>query len=325
MKAAVRTSYGPPDVLTIQEVDTPVPGDADVLVEVHATTVNRTDCGYLRGMPRVGRLGYGVRGPKHPILGNEFAGRVVAAGAEVGSYTVGDDVFGYNESTMGAHAEYMTVPASGMMARMPAGMSYEAAAPTAEGAHYALNILRKAHVRPGTRVMVYGATGAIGSAAVQLAKHLGADVTAVCGTDHVALVQSLGPDRVIDYQKDDFTTGDGNYDFVIDAVGKSTFGVCKPLLKPGGTYCSSDLGPRWENPFLALWTPRFGEKKVMFPIPRTSREDMEYLKGLVETGAFTPVMDRTYPLDRIVEAFTYVETGTKVGNVVITVRDGQDA
>jgi NADPH:quinone reductase-like Zn-dependent oxidoreductase len=324
MKAAVRSRYGSPDVITLQEVEAPVPNDDEVLIEVQATTVNRTDCGYLRGMPRVGRLAYGIRGPKHPILGNEFAGRIVAIGAEVGSYAVGDDVFGYNEATFGAHADYLAMPASGMMAVMPAGLSYTDAAPTAEGAHYALNILRKAHVGPGTRMMVYGATGAIGSAAVQLAKHMGAEVTAICGTDHMAFVQSLGPDRVIDYMKDDFTSGDqGTYNFVFDAVGKRTFGECKPMLKPGGIYCSSDVGPRWENVYLALWTMRFGEHKLIFPIPRTSREDMDYLKGLVESGAFRPVIDRTYPLDRIVEAFRYVETGMKVGNVVITVRDQQ--
>ena len=252
-----------------------------------------------------------------------FAGRVAAVGGAVASFRVGDDVVGYNDSRFGGHAEFVTMPESGMVAVMPPGLSYLEAAPIAEGAHYALNNLRAARVGPGHRVIVYGATGAIGSAAVQLAKHMGAGVTAVCATPHLDLVASLGPDRVVDYTREDFTRiGREEYDLVFDAVGKTTFGAFKPLLKPGGIYCSTDLGPRWENPFLALWTPRFGPKKVIFPIPRNTREDLDYLIGLVESGALRPVIDRTYPFAQIVEAFRYVETGQKIGNVVITVRDG---
>jgi NADPH:quinone reductase-like Zn-dependent oxidoreductase len=213
----------------------------------------------------------------------------------------------------------MTMPEVGMMARMPSNLTHEEAAPTAEGAHYALGNLRKAGVGPGQRVLVYGATGAIGSAAVQLAKHLGAEVTAVCATPQLELVRSLGADRVVDYTTEDFTRSGGEYDLVFDAVGKSSFGACRKLLGPGGIYSSTELGFLWQNPLLALWTSRFGKHRVTFPIPRTSREDMEFLRGLVETGAFRPVIDRRYPLDQIVEAFRYVETGQKTGNVVITV------
>jgi NADPH:quinone reductase-like Zn-dependent oxidoreductase len=213
----------------------------------------------------------------------------------------------------------MITPERGMLAHMPDDLSYEEAAPTAEGAHYALKNIRTANVKAGQHVLVIGASGAIGSASVQLLKHFGAKVTAVCGTRHVELVRSLGADRVVDYTSEDFTRTGQTYDFVLDAVGKSSFGACRRLLTPGGIYCSSELGRFGQNPFLALWTSRFGSRKVIFPIPRTSKDDMEFLKGLVESGAFRPVIDRRYPLDEIVEAFRYVGTGRKTGNVVITV------
>ncbi len=322
MKAAVHTRYGAPGVIALKEIDPPVPKDNEVLIEVHATTVNRTDCAIMRGKPTFSRLFYGVRRPRHQALGCEFAGRITAVGKAVTSFKAGDDVVGYNDSRFGGHAEYVTMPESGMLAPKPPGLSYLEVAPIAEGAHYALNNLRAAGVGPRHRVIVYGATGAIGSAAVQLAKHLGAGVTAVCATPHLDLVRSLGPDRVVDYTREDFTRiGEGEYDLVFDAAGKRTFGACKRLLKPGGIYTSTELGPRWENTWLALWTSRFGQKKVIFPIPRTTRQDLDYLIGLVESGDFRPVVDRTYPFDQILEAFRYVETGQKIGNVVITVRD----
>jgi NADPH:quinone reductase-like Zn-dependent oxidoreductase len=318
MRAAVYTKYGPPDVLEVKEVANPTPGDDEVLVKVYAATVNRTDCGVLRAKPFLIRFFYGLRRPKHTILGNEFAGRVASVGKDVTLFRVGDDVFGYDDATFGAHAEYMTMPEDGMMTSMPAGLTHEEAAPTAEGAHYALNNIRKANVASGQCVLIYGATGAIGSAAVQLAKHYGADVTAVCRTEQVDLVRSLGADRVVDYTKEDFTQIGHEYDFVFDAVGKSSFGACRKLLKPGGIYCSTDLGFLAQNPILALWTSRFGSRKVIFPIPKTSKKDMVFLKELIETGRFRPVIDRRYPLEHIVAAFRYVETGQKTGNVVIT-------
>jgi NADPH:quinone reductase-like Zn-dependent oxidoreductase len=233
-------------------------------------------------------------------------------------------VFGYNDAVFGAHAEYKTMPGEGMLAHMPANMTYDEAAPIVEGAHYALSDIRKANVTSGQSVMINGTTGAIGSAAVQLAKHYGADVTAVCDTGNMELVKSLGADRIIDYTKEDFTRDRETYDFVFDAVGKSSFGKCKKLLKSGGIYCSSDLGFLWQNPFLALWTSRFGSKKVILPIPKSSKQDLVFLKGLVEKGKFKPLIDRRYPLEDIVEAYTYVEKGHKIGNVVITLDRGND-
>ena len=322
MKAVVYTRYGPPDALELKEVDKPVPSDNEVLIRVHATTVNRTDCAALRGKPMLARVVYGLRGPRNTILGNEFAGEVESVGNDVTAFKAGDKVFGYDDARYGAHAEYKTMPEDGMIATMPATMSHEEAAPTAEGAHYALKNIRKANVSIGQRVLIHGATGAIGSAAVQLVKQIGADVTAVCDTRNLDLVKSLGADTVIDYTAGDFTTSGQDYDFVFDAVGKSSFGACKKLLKPGGIYCSTDLGFLAQNPFLALWTSRFGSKKVIFPIPRTSREDMIFLKELIEAGQFKAVVDRSYPLEQVAEAYQYVETGQKTGNVVIHVHHG---
>jgi NADPH:quinone reductase-like Zn-dependent oxidoreductase len=198
-------------------------------------------------------------------------------------------------------------------------VSFEEAAASTEGSHYALSFIRKAKVRSGQDVLVYGATGAIGSAAVQLLKSLGANVTAVCATASIELVKGLGADRVIDYTAEDFTKDEQTYDVVLDAVGKISFGRCKPVLKPRGIYLSSDLGPLSQNPILSLITPLFGGKKVMFPLPGANQEIARYLKELIESGQFKPVIDRRYPLDRIVEAYRYVETGQKIGNVVITV------
>ena len=326
MKAIVHTKYGPPDVLELKEIEKPTPKDNEVLIRVYATTVNRTDCGIRKADPFIVRFFCGLIRPRNTIMGNEFAGKIEALGKDVTSFKVGDKVFGYNDEDFGAHAEYMTTPEEGAITTMPANMGYEEAAPSTEGAHYALNDIRNANIGSGQNILIYGATGAIGTAAVQLVKCLGARVVAVCNTKNVALVKSLGADKVLDYTKEDFTKDDQIYDVVFDAVGKSSFGRCKALLKPGGIYMSTDLGPKAENPFLALWTSIFGGlpvgkagKKVIFPIPKSRKEDVVFLKELIEAGKFKPVIDRRYPLEQIVEATRYVETGQKTGNVVITV------
>ena len=202
---------------------------------------------------------------------------------------------------------------------MPASSTYEAAAPSTEGSHYALSHIKAAKVQSGQDVLVYGATGAIGSAAVQLLKSLGANVTGVCDTDRMELVKGLGADRVVDYTAGDFTRDEQKYDVVLDSVGKSSFSQCKRLLKPGGLYISSELGPLAQNPFLALIAPLHGGKKVMFPIPKHDQLMVRYFRKLIESGEFKPVIDRTYPLGQIVEAYRYVETGQKTGNVVISI------
>jgi NADPH:quinone reductase-like Zn-dependent oxidoreductase len=320
MRAAVRDRYGPPEVVRVAEAEKPAVKGRDVLVRVRATTVNRTDCGLRAAKPWIYRLFLGLRRPRRTILGTEFAGEVEAVGDGVTAFKVGDRVFGFSGTTFGAHAEYLAVPEDGSMATIPEGLSFEEVAPGSEGSHYALSTIRAAKVRGGQDVLVYGATGAIGSAAVQLLKQLGATVTAVCATDQLDLVKGLGADRVIDYTAEDFTRDGHSYDVVMDAVGKSSFGRCRRLLKPRGLYLSSDLGPLSQNPLLALVTPLGRGRRVVFPLPRNNPDVIRQLRELIESGALRPVVDRRYPLDEIVEAYRYVETGRKVGNVVITVR-----
>jgi NADPH:quinone reductase-like Zn-dependent oxidoreductase len=319
MKAAVNTTYGPPDVVRVGDVPRPTIKANEVLVKVHATTVNRTDCGFRAARPFFIRLLTGLVRPRVHVLGTEFAGVVEATGGGVTSLKVGDRVFGFKGSGSGAHAEYVSIAADGLLAPMPSTLTYKEAAPATEGAQYALSFIRTAKIQGGQDVLVNGATGAIGSAAVQFLKCLGANVTAVCDTANVALVEGLGADRVIDYTAADFTRDGHTYDVVLDAVGKSSFGRCKRLLKPRGIYLSSDLGPWSQNPALVLITALRRGKRVMFPIAGPDQEMVRYIRELIESGRFRPVIDRRYPLDQIVEAYRYVETGRKIGNVVITV------
>ncbi len=318
MKAAVCTRYGPPEVVVISEVEKPTTKDNGVLVKVHATTVNRTDCAYRAARPFFMRFLTGLIRPRSTVLGTEFAGIVEAVGSGVTTFDVGDKVFGYNEGPFGAHAEYISIPEDGSVATMPANVTYQQAAPGMEGAHYALAHVRAAKIHSGQDILVYGASGAIGSAAVQLLKSMGANVTGVCGTDNVELVRGLGADRVIDYTAEDFTKDDQRYDVVLDTVGKSSFSHCRPLLKPRGIYISSELGRLAQNPVLALIAPLRGGKRVMFPIPKHDQLMVRHLSKMIESGEFRPVIDRTYPLDQIVEAYSYVESGQKTGNVVIS-------
>jgi NADPH:quinone reductase-like Zn-dependent oxidoreductase len=319
MKAAVSNRYGAPDVVQVTEVAPPSPGRAELLVRVAATTVNRTDCGFRAGHPWFIRGITGVVKPKHTVLGNEFAGVVEAIGDEVSRYSVGDRVFGYDDTGFGCHAEHLVIGEDAPLAAMPDDRDFELMAPATEGSHYALAYIRAARVSEHSDVLVYGATGAIGSASVQIIKSLGAHVTAVCDGEHADLVAGLGADRVVDRTASDFTADSQRYDLVLDAVGKCSFGQCRHLLKPRGIWTSTDLGPLSQNPLLVLATRFSTGRRVLFPFPRVDREMIEYLGSLVESGAFVPVVDRRYPLDQIVEAYRYVETQQKVGNVVIDV------
>jgi len=319
MKAAVYTNYGPPEIVKITSVNKPVPKDNEVLIKVHASTVNRTDCGFRSANYFIVRFFSGLFRPKNKVLGCEYAGQIEAIGKNVTSFKIGDRVFGYNDATFGAHAEYVIVKEDSAISTIPSDIEYDRAAAITEGAHYALCDIRAAKITAGQNVLVNGATGAIGSAAVQIIKHLGATVTAVCATKHMDLVTSLGADKVIDYTKQDFTQLQEKFDVIFDAVGKSSYGKCKPLLKSKGIYMSTELGYMSQNPFLALITPLFGGKKILFPIPTSSKKDVEFLKQLVVNKEFNPVIDKKYPLEQIVEAYTYVETGQKTGNVIITI------
>lgn len=321
MKAIVYTKYGPPEVARLTEIDQPVPADNEVLIKVYASTVNRTDSGFRSAEYFVSRFWSGLLKPKHPVLGCEFAGIIEETGKSVTTFKKGEQVFGFNDKTWGGHGEYLTIAETGALTHLPQNLSYKEAAAITEGAHYALCDIRAAKVTGGQNVLVYGATGAIGSAAVQLLKYWGTNVTAVCDTKNVALVKALGANSVIDYQTQDFTKTGQKFDFIFDAVGKSSFGQCKPLLGKKGIYISTELGKNAENIFLALTTPLLGNKKVLFPIPTINKEDVIFLKDLVEKGAYKPVIDRYYRLDQIVEAYKYVESGQKTGNVIIRVAE----
>src|SRR5690606_1795620 len=317
MKAAVYRYYGSPDVVHIAEIPTPTPKPNEVLVRVHAGTVNRTDCGFRSAEYFISRLFSGLFRPKHKVLGCEFAGVVEAVGNEVTGFKAGNRVFGYDDDHFGGHAEYKVIREDKALALIPDGLDFATAAALTEGSHYALSNIRAEKVGKGDKVLVYGATGAIGSVAVQLLKHFGAYVVAVCNTRNVGLVKSLGADEVVDYQTQDFTVISHRFDFVFDAVGKSSFGQCKPLMKDKGIYISTKLGKGSENIWLAL-TTRFGRgKRVLFPLPLMKKEDVLYLRELAEQGSFKPVIDRSYALDDIVEAYRYVETGQKTGNVIL--------
>ena len=317
MKAFICKKYGPPDVLQLKEVEKPAPKENEVLIKIHATTVNRTDCATLRAKPFVARIVTGLFKPKNQILGTEFAGEIEAVGKKVSSFNVGDKVFGLNDMGVGSHAEYMTIAEDKALTTIPENIAYEQAAASTEGAHYAYNFINKVDLKKEHNVLINGASGGIGSAALQLVKYSGASVTAVCGTKNLELIRSLGADKVIDYEKEDFTKDDQKYNYVFDAVGKSTFAKCKPLLHPGGVYMSSELGPMAQNLFFSLVTPIMRKKKVKFPLPLSCKESLLFIKELIEKERFKTVIDRKYPFEQIVEAFRYVEKGQKTGNVVI--------
>ena len=327
MKAIISTQYGPPDVLQLKDVTKPVPGDREILVKVRATTVNRTDCANLRAKPFIMRFFLGFFKPKNPIMGTEFAGDIEAVGNNVSSFNVGEKVFGFDDSGLGSYAEYMLILEDKGLSNMPKDFSYEHATACIEGAHYAYNFINKVDLKSGDKVMVNGASGGIGTATVQLLKYFGADITAVCNTKNIELVKSLGASRVIDYSKEDFTKDHEKYDFVFDSVGKSSFGKCRRLLKSGGVYISSEMGKFSQNLFYSLITAIFGSmpgqagKKVKFPYPPDIKHSVLLVKKLIEEGKFRAVIDRSYPLEQIADAFRYVEQGQKTGNVVITLED----
>jgi NADPH:quinone reductase-like Zn-dependent oxidoreductase len=324
MRAVVYDRYGPPEVLRLEGVERPVPAEDEVLVKVYATTVNRFDTATREANRRSGlaislmsRMVSGIRRPRHRILGTEFAGAVEAVGAAANEFAIGDRVFGTTGLRFGAHAEYIAMPVSGRIAHMPTGMSFEEAAPICDGALNALTCLKQADLRPGRTILINGASGAIGTAGVQLARTFGADVTAVCNTKNLELVRSLGAERVIDYTQEDFTKNGQRYNVILDAVGKLSFRRCRDSMQPGGIFLPTDgLG----NLVWALMTRRSRGKKVLFQIPpRQTKQDVLFLKELIEAGQYRPVIDRRYRLEDVIEATRYVETEQKVGNVVLIV------
>ena len=309
MKAVVHERYGPPEVLRVSDVPRPEPDVDEVLVHVRASTVTRTDCGIRSARPFFARLFTGLLRPRQPIAGIEYAGEVVSVGKALTAFGLGDRVFGVKR---GANAEYACVKERGAIARIPASLSFEQAAAVADGGCSALSTLRQANLQAGQRIVVYGASGSIGTAAVQVAKHQGAHVTAVCGPNAVELARSLGADVVVDYTRENYAARGEKYDLVYDAVGKSSYRRCRRALNRDGLYITMDGGFLWHAPFLALVS-----KHVKLGVSRYRREDVETLATMVEAGAYQPVIDRTYPLDEVLEATRYVETGQKTGNVVL--------
>ena len=314
MKADFRSKYGPPKVLSIKELDTPTPKGNEVLIRVYAASVNRSDYHVLTGKPFIMRLFTGLFKPKLAVTGSDFAGQVEATGPAVRSFKVGDKVMGFGGGFgIGSHAQYITFAETKRIVLMPGNITYEQAAACLEGTYYAAMGIIQLKPVAGQKALVYGATGAIGSAYVQFLKYYDVYVTAVCGGENSELVRSWGADKIIDYKTEDFTKDNGQYDFVIDAVGKSSFAKCKRLLKKKGIYAPSGGS---ENLFLVLMKPLLGGKKVLFP--KDAKGNLGFIKELLEKGSFRPVIDRIYPLDKIAEAFTYVATGQKIGNVIIT-------
>lgn len=321
MKAITCERYGPPEVLQLKDVERPDPKPDEIRIKVHATTVTRTDCGFRSAQPYFfARLFTGLLAPRRQTPGMEVAGEVDAIGANVTDFHVADRVFGI--SLFGAYAEFVCVRGTDPITQMPAGLAFNHAAAVCDGGCTALSCLRQAGVRDGTHILIYGASGSIGTASVQIARHLGAVVTAVCGTKNVDLVRSLGATEVIDYQRDDFTTNGKTYDVIFDAVGKHSYRRCGRSLKPGGTFMTTDLGFMWHLPVLMLWTKVVGDKRATIGLAQYKKDDVVFLKELVERGQYRPVIDRSYPLDRVVEATRYVESGQKTGNVVLIVEDG---
>lgn len=320
MRAAIRHHYCSPDSLTVGDLPIPQPKADEVLIRVKATTVNRTDVGILTGKPYAIRAFAGVTKPKIPVTGTDFAGIVEQVGSEVSSFRVGDRVWGFDDNGAGTHAEYVCFSEKNAILPIPAGWDFNEIVACAEAAHYAVNFLNKVAIEPGMNVLVNGGTGAIGSAAIQLLKVQGVEVTAVCFEKDVTLVQALSPDRVVAIEKIDFTRENKQYDLVLDAVGKSRFSLCIPILSPKGIYISSELGPNWENIWLALISPFRKGQKVIFPIPVNILESMNHIISLIEKGQFSPLIDeRRFTLSQIAEAFTYVASGKKIGNVILEI------
>ena len=322
MRAVISERYGSPDVLELGELPKPEPADDEVLIRVHASTVSRTDCGMRRAHPFFMRLATGVLRPRLTVLGVDFAGIVESTGAAVTAFKPGDRVFGLSHQTYGAHADYLCLPETGAIATMPAGADF-ADCVVCEGAWYADCNLNAFDLQPGQKLLIYGASGAIGTAALQLAKHRGIEVTAVVATRHVELAEALGADRVIDYTAQDFTRIGERFDVILDAVGKTTLHQCRDLLEPDGLFAATDLGPWWQNLLLPLWFSITGRKRVIIPFPEHARASVERVKSCIEAGAFKAVIDRHYPLEQIADAYRYVETEQKTGIVVIDVSAGR--
>ena len=317
MKAAIRRFYGSSSAIKVEEIEKPAPKDNELLIRVYATTVNRTDCANLTGKPFIMHLMLGLVNPRKIILGTDFAGVVEAVGKSCKSFRLNQRVFGFTDMGLESQAEFMVLTPKDNLVAIPDQVEFKQAVASLEGAHYAHSFILKSNIHSGQKILINGATGAIGSALLQFARTFDVQITATCNSENFELIRSLGADRVIDYAKEDFTKSNEKYDLVFDAVGKSTFGKCKPILEKNGIYISSEFGPYSQNVFYSLFTSLFGGKKVKFPIPYSLSMTLPYIKSKMEQGVFKPIIDREYPLEEIADAYTYVLSGRKIGNVLI--------
>lgn len=319
MKAATRKKYCSPEQIKITSIAKPTPKKDEILIRIHATSVNRTDCANLTAKPFIMRFVLGLIKPRQIVLGTEFAGVVESVGNNVKSVRIGSKVFGFNDIGSASQAEYM-ISGKTELFSIPENINFQQAAGSLEGAHYAYSFIHKVNIKPGQKVLINGATGGIGSALLQFTKEYNAKISATCDASNIDLIKSLGAEKVFDYNTEDFTKGSEKYDFIFDAVGKSTFKKCKPVLKNGGTYISSEPGPYSQNVFLPILT-LFSSKKVIFPIPFNKKTTIPFISNFLATGKFKPLIDREYPLNDIAKAYKYVIKGNKTGNVIITVTD----
>ncbi len=318
MKASIRRKYGSPNQIKIENIEKPIPKDNEILIKVQATTVNRTDCANLTAKPFIMRFALGLFKPREIVIGTDFAGEIITLGKDVNSFSIGNRVFGFNDTGSKSQAEYITTTKENLFL-IPDTIDYKEAAASLEAANYAYTFIHKVAILAGQKILIIGATGGIGSALLQFVKQYDVKITATCNTKNIELIQSLGADKIYDYTKEDFTDSNETYDYIFDTVGKSTFGKCKPLLKEKGIYISSELGPYSQNIFYPLITARQG-KKVIFPMPYSKQKTIPYISTLLEQGKFKPVIDREYSLEDIAKAYAYVLTGEKTGNVLINIQ-----
>ena len=319
MKASTRRKYGKPNQIKIENIEKPIPKDHEVLIKVYATTVNRTDCANLTAKPFIMRFVLGLFKPRRTILGTDFAGELISIGKNVKSFNIGDKVFGFNDTGSESQAEYVTTTVENLFL-IPEKIDYKQAAASLEGASYAYTFIHKVNIQSGQNILINGATGGIGSALLQFVRQYDVNITATCNTNNIQLIESLGADNIYDYTKKDFTKENDKYDFIFDAVGKSTFGKCLTLLKEKGIYISTELGPYSQNIFYPLLTSVLS-RKVIFPTPYSTEKTIPYICNLLEKGKFNPVIDRKYVLEDISKAYEYVIKGQKIGNVLIKIEE----
>ncbi len=319
MKASTRRKYGKPNQIKIENIEKPIPKDHEVLIKVYATTVNRTDCANLTAKPFIMRFVLGLFKPRKTILGTDFAGKVESTGENVKSFSTGDKVFGFIDTGAQSQATYIITKVENLFL-IPEKIDYKQAAASLEGASYAYTFIQKTNIKSGQDILINGATGGIGSALLQFVRQYDVNITATCNTNNIQLIKSLGADNIYDYTKKDLTKENDKYDFIFDAVGKSTFGKCLSLLKEKGVYISSELGPYSQNIFYPLLTSILS-KKVIFPIPYSNQKTIPYICDLLEKGKFNPVIDREYAFEDISKAYEYVIKGQKIGNVLIKIEE----